>query len=304
MKTLIISFFCSLVFFSCSNQTEERSSNSDTVISQEPIIAETEIEEEENTISFDNPPTSIEEAKLFLGQFMVASRVDSFLSVIKKYELVSTDTALIEFYRNDAEFIINAIYDGMQKSHPDVEYAGDSEPATAWSWVNSFLPIKTECLSSEGDSEAYKYLPDFMKKAKSTNGDLDNELFRLLNIYYDDYDGTWLTIGYDNAGCDYCGYSTFGNGKHINLFKEIILVEKKTTYLDKELKSLISSMIDFGGTAFGSSKNDILNEINAFLELKDSTRFDISKLKEEKDNIVNANKNYIFECTYDDFMNN
>ncbi len=306
MKNLLVFFLSFMLLWSCNNQPKEENNETDTTVLEETAIEEPDEsnEKSEETMLLEGPPADLEQVKIFLQPYMAASRVDSFLNTINKYETIKTDTGLIEFYRNDAEFITTAIYEGMQKSHPDVVYAGDSEPADAWSWINNFLPIKTECLSSEADSEAYKFLPDFLKKAKATNGKLDDDLFKLLNIYYEDYDRTWLTIGYDNAGCDYCGYSTFGSGEHIKLFKEIILVEKKTEYIDKELKTLVASMIDFGGTAFGSSKADILKEIDAFLELKDSTRFDISELETKQTKIANADKSYIFECTYEDFMDN
>ena len=283
MKKILLIVFSILLIWGCNNQTEEENNNMDTIILNEVTAEEPDIKEnEEDAYSFDNPPTNLEESKFFLEKFMAASRVDSFLNAINKYKAIKTDTGLIEFYRVDAEFITSAIYEGMQKSYPAVASTGDSEPAFAWSWVNSFLPIKTEFLSSEAGSEVYKFLPDFSEKSKSTKGELDDELFKLLNFYYDDYDGTWLTIGYDNAGCDYCGYSTFGNGEHITLFKKIILIEKQTQFLDKELNNLVSSMINLEGTAFKSSQADIIKEIDAFLSLKDSTRFNLLKWKKIK----------------------
>ena len=255
--------------------------------------------EEDLFLGDDNLPKNLNEADFFLRQFIAANRAESIMRSMKLYEKINTDKALINFYKNDLKIITSAILDGMQKSHPDIEYSGDDTQAIAWAWISDYLPLRTACLCSECSSEAYTYLPDLVKKSKSTSGNLDDELFRLLSMYYADYDNTWENIGYGNDGCDYCGYSTFGNGEHIKLFKEINLVAKKTQFLDEELNKLIALMVDFGGTAFKSSQADILKEIDAFLELKDSTRLDVSKFETEKERISKANKSFIFECTYE-----
>lgn len=260
--------------------------------------------EEDLFLDEDNPPKNLNEIAFFVRQFTSATEADKFVRAIKFYETIKTDTALIKFYRNDADFIVKTIDDGMQKSHPDIIYGGDDRPAYAWSWVKEFLPVRAECLSSESSSEAYKFLPDFLEKAKKTTGTLDDQLFGLLNTYYEEYDNTWLTIGYGNAGCDYCGYSTFGDGQQFELFKQIVAVEKQTEFLDPELGMIVASMVDFGGTSFSSSKTDVIKEIDEFLELKDSTRFDISELLDKKAKISNAGKGYIFEATFEDFTTN
>lgn len=260
--------------------------------------------EEDLFLDENNPPENLNEIAFFLKVFTSANKAEKFVRAIKLYESIKTDTALIKFYRDEAGFIISTIDEGILKSHPDIVYGGDDTPAIAWAWVKDFLPVRTACLGSESSSEAYKFLPDFTEKAKTTRGTLDDQLFELLNAYYEGYDNTWLTIGYGNAGCDYCGYSTFGDGAHLKLFKKIIATEKQTKFLDPELTKLVASMVDFGGSAFSSSQDDIIKEIDAFLELKDSTRFDISKLIEEKAKISNAAKGYIFDATFEDFTIN
>ncbi|MDF1546446.1 MAG: hypothetical protein P1P88_01400 [Bacteroidales bacterium] len=260
--------------------------------------------EEDLFLHENNLPQNLNEIAFFVKVFTSANKAEKFVRAIKLYESIKTDTALIKFYRDEAGFIISTIDEGILKSHPDIVYGGDDTPAIAWAWVKDFLPVRTACLSSESSSEAYKFLPDFSEKAKTTRGTLDDQLFNLLNSYYEDYDNTWLTIGYGNAGCDYCGYSTFGNEQNFQLFKEIIAVEKQTKFLDPELSKLVASMVDFGGTAFSSSKADVIEEIDAFLELKDSTRFDISELLDEKGKIANADKGYIFDATFEDFTIN
>lgn len=308
---LITLFLTLILLLGCKQQSDKNKANEgDTT--ETHITEPVEMTEDQDIdvssdyfVDFDDPPDTKEEMQAFLEAFVTPNQVRIFMEALDKYPAIDSDAKMADFYMQDIDTMIRAINNGMWKSHPHVEYAGDSEPADDWAWISNFMPyIITECPCSECESAAFINIVELETKANKTTGKIDDTFFETLFAYFgipgDDHalvyagnTNNWFTMD----GCDFCNFNNLGNGNYTNMINKTIATEKLTDRLDDILEGLVQSALYVEHeTHFGSSKEDVLNEINSLLLLQENTKFDLSNLEKLKTRITTAGEDIQYNC--------
>jgi len=275
---------------------------SDTVFNIE-IEETTEVvmenNESEYDLSFEYQPESIDHMEAYLKAYIPEYKLDIFLTARNRYDKIDKDSTLVHFYFNEIKEMESVISQAMYNCGFESVYE-ESEYAAAWQWINQYLPyMETVWECSECSSEANIYITELLEKAKTTSGTLDDLLFNTL-IELGDSDYPEI---HGNAGCDYCGYSLLGDGTILGMLRKILLLEKEPILFNGQIKEIGTYIMDMGQlTVFGSSKNEVINELNEIISLRDSTSIDLTNSVKQKEYLEITNDDIIYNCTFESFM--
>ena len=185
----------------------------------------------------------------------------------RQYKDTKTDEAFADLYRSNKnleaemnEKLAN-LYQFDRLSEADLYNQPDLF------WIDDPIPAMSLSLVAEGTMyQIYTNIKDLSKKAKQTQGVLDDEFIAILKQMYDDV----VAQGYPSwflQTWDYGGYSLLGQGKHNNMLNRLDSLAAKTTLFNSEIEfiknSIVSDITD--GQHYGEKSETILQEIDSIL---------------------------------------
>ena len=189
----------------------------------------------------------------------------------------SHENTLAWLYNFIHDSLINAVNEGIRKSHPEVIYSADDRPMATWSELPKYFPlIVVDLLCGECSVEAMVNIAPFIKIAAKTKGESDDAYFELLRLmYYSEgigdtliFEGggninNWMTMD----GCDFCSYSELGSGAILKMFQQ----REKVMGLGNLFKEKSKNYSGFFepnkyDTHFGYSKEAVTTELSKILK--------------------------------------
>lgn len=185
----------------------------------------------------------------------------------RQYKDTKTDEAFAELYRSNKKLEVEMneklanLYQFDKLSEADLYNQPDLF------WIDDPIPAMSLSLVAEGTIyQIYTNINDLSKKAKQTQGTLDDEFVAILKQMYDDD----VAQGYPSwflQTWDYGGYSLLGQGKHIKMLNRLNSLAAKTPLFNNEIEriknSIVSDITD--GQHYGEKSETIVAEIDSIL---------------------------------------
>jgi len=251
---------------SCSPQTSEEQSSIDSLRKTEDTTAVADVVAVQQTkISID--PVYEDSLK----RFFTPEQLDLIKKARIQFNNIKTSTDMAEYFRNT----INKVTDILNKQVDVItptETSGDNSPAASWSWFSDYYPgFSGSADCSECSFTMKTGLGELQEKASATEGMEDDAFFDLCNSVYGGGYVELFNVGwwYELIGCDFCAASIFGNGQRLEILRKI---EK----IDGNTKAMFAPEIEHFQEAatseafperYAKSKKEILDELNAILEI-------------------------------------
>ena len=298
-------FYILLLLFllSCQNvqsDTEENINIGET---------QTEIHTETDSVSVIEESTNINEFDLYCneeGLIEITDSVSKYIShkglkIVNKalnvYSKIETDLDMAEFYHNFlsevADTLENVFFKyKVQFEESDMyviedwnELLGDCIPFMIYTFDNTF----------DGPS-AYISYTALSEKSEQTSGEADEAFFEALMICFGSYNAAYSGIHNEMIACD-ISTSTYGNGQHLEAVESIIHADSVSTLFKDKLVNLADYVLSEEEIiTFGYSKDEVYNEINQILSLKNRIKFDFSKVEKLKLFIDTTSRKLYFNC--------
>jgi len=230
-------------------------------------------------------------------EFVSDKEYQEIVDAIKHRQTIATAEDLHKYYSDILPKARWALTEGMTKSHPDVIYSGDSEPADDWQFITKLIPdLVAECLCGECMSEAHILTNKMYELALTTPSKEDDKFFAFsMEVYYYGWEDREETAPgeddkiFDNSNdgfaihdhCCICYYNSLGDYFHFNTL-EFAFSNEWDMYQDE-----VNNIVDdarFGdyNYNFYYEKSEVLGEIKALEEL--------ALNKEFKDGLVQLKK--------------
>jgi hypothetical protein len=240
-----------------------------------------------------------------LKKYLTARQVDSFEYAARQYQNIRSSRDLADFYLNSLPPIFDIIRNGIQKSHPDIIFAGDDTPVKEWNVFQTYMPyIRVECLCSECSTEPLINLKPLYEKAMETPETDDDRYFKLaVEMYSADAENdsviyeqggninTWFTMD----GGDFSSYSNLGNGNIIKLLKLSEKSLESGKIFEEKTLNCRNFFMPVNNMHYGSSKKEVLAEIEKILKECKLNEDERKQVQEAKSNIL-SNSQVQFNC--------
>jgi len=184
----------------------------------------------------------------------------------KSFKAAKTDRDFALMYRNNKKLcdVMNEKFNEFF----DIEDFGSDYPDLFW--IDDPIPAMTLSLVAEGTMyQIFTNIDDLIKKAATTEGEIDNDFTKLLKDYYDG-DVEYYFASYYLQTWDYGGYSLLGQGKHKALLNRLDKLAAKSDLFTPEIKQLKTDLLEdiTGGGEYGENSETILKELDDIIKTK------------------------------------
>jgi hypothetical protein len=303
-KHFYLFILTTLGIFSCGSNEGKTNGSTNFDSGKIALIDSTKITDSISEIEQQIPnPVALPE---HLKKYLTNKQVDSFELAANQYYNIKSSKALAEFYNQTLPKLFDFITQGIQKSNPEVVYAGDDAPAKEWNVFQKYMPcIRVECLCSECSTEPLVNLTPLYEKAKQTPEIDDDTYFKLAVEMYcfeneDDsviYEGggniaTWFTMD----GGDFSYYNNLGKNiiyKLLKLSEESLASGKM---FEKNTQDYRNRFLPSKEMHYGVSKKEVLAEIAKILKdckLNEEERKQIIEVQTD----IKTNNKVQFNCS-------
>lgn len=184
----------------------------------------------------------------------------------KNFKAAKTDRDFALVYRNNKQ-LLDAMNEKFNEFF-EVENFDTEYPDLFW--IDDPIPAMTLGLVAEGTMyQVFTNIDDFVKKATTTEGQIDDTFTKLLKDYYDGEVEYYFAVYYLQTW-DYGGYSLLGQGKHKEMLNRLEALSEKSDLFAPEIKKLKTDLLEdiTNGVEYGENSETILKELDDIIKTK------------------------------------
>jgi len=311
--------------FSCSSRNQDDSTQNDST--QTTVAGDTLAETEAQFIDDSpvyhekNEPTKTDMSKFSedlsidvkLKMMFTPNQIAFFEKVKKYYAEIKTPEQMEMFYTRTLDTVMVIIERQKQALTPS-DYSADVENELYWTWFQEYMPyIQIALYCSECSVGPVKDIAPLLKKAQETESDIDDKFFdALADIFpHETNDEILVAAGNNFAtyvmdGCDFCSYSTLGEGIMLKSLKKIQQLQSETNLFKSQLEYMFSMMLPTStDNHYGVPKAKVINELEQIIksiQLSEDNMQSVQKvlkdIKTKKDIQFNCKED---QCEYDTY---
>lgn len=221
-----------------------------------------------------------------LEQFFGNEIVKEVENYQAQFQNTKTDKEFASLYRSNKKLSNSMNY----KFNEFFEFGIDDLDYPDLFWIDDPIPAMSLSLVAEGTMyQVFTNIDDLEEKAKTTQGELDDEFTSILKAMHDDeieyYYPVWFLQTWD-----YGGYSLLGQGKHIEILNQLDTLASKTDIFDTEIKRIKTQLMEdiTNGKDYGEKSEIILTEVDSIINSN-------YRILTESDLLVLKNRRAMFE---------